>query len=260
MAMKPYLYLGGHRGVTVAGPSRICFDTRDVGMVNFVTSDAEYEPDVAAVLDRHLAPGWCFIDVGANVGIHTIRAGRLLRGSGRVLAFEPNAALVPLLRDNVALNGVGAVTTVRQAAVHQRAGRMTFSYETSQHRVGALVLEDAVNYGDASYEVDVVTLDAFAGEVGPDRPLLVKIDVEGREPGVIHGAEALLARAAETVVVMEYHQGVIASTGVDVAGFFGFLEARGFRPHRIAGGGLEATTFAALLGFQGHANIVLRRA
>ena len=33
-----------------------------------------------------------FVDVGAHIGMYSVRAARVLRGRGRVLAFEPNPA------------------------------------------------------------------------------------------------------------------------------------------------------------------------
>jgi hypothetical protein len=129
--MKPYVYLGGHKGLLAIGAMRVVFDTRDIGMINLVSSDAVYEPDVWLALSLLLQPGATFIDVGANVGILTARALGLVQRSGKVLAFEPNAQLFPMLRQNIVLNGGSGVAQARQVAVYDRPGLMNFSYEST---------------------------------------------------------------------------------------------------------------------------------
>src|SRR5205823_755569 len=53
-----------------------------------------------------------FVDVGANIGIHTLAAARRLRaGGGAVLAFEPHPANYRALCHNLRQNGLLHVTT-----------------------------------------------------------------------------------------------------------------------------------------------------
>ncbi len=47
----------------------------------------EKEPDVAAILRKVLRPGDWFVDVGANVGMHTVPASDLVGPEGKVIAF-----------------------------------------------------------------------------------------------------------------------------------------------------------------------------
>jgi FkbM family methyltransferase len=51
---------------------------------------------------RVVAPGDVALDIGANMGIHTVLLARLVRSRGKLFAFEPNAALLPTLRRTVA--------------------------------------------------------------------------------------------------------------------------------------------------------------
>src|SRR6266403_313613 len=52
---------------------------------------------------RMLSPGKTFVDAGANFGIYTMVASKLVGEAGRVIAFEPTAESFEVLRRNIAL-------------------------------------------------------------------------------------------------------------------------------------------------------------
>ncbi|MDI6871051.1 MAG: hypothetical protein QME79_06790 [Bacillota bacterium] len=64
----------------------------------------EIEPALTRFLQRTVRPGQTAVDVGANLGYHTILLGTLVGPQGRVFAYEPNPHLLPFLRANVASN------------------------------------------------------------------------------------------------------------------------------------------------------------
>jgi len=49
-------------------------------------------------------PGWSILDIGANMGAHTIALARLVGPTGKVLSFEPQRIIFQALCANVALN------------------------------------------------------------------------------------------------------------------------------------------------------------
>src|SRR5690348_16966432 len=48
-----------------------------------------YEPSTTRALERLIRPGAQILDIGANVGVHTVHMARLTGPRGRVFAFEP---------------------------------------------------------------------------------------------------------------------------------------------------------------------------
>src|SRR6266849_820213 len=66
-------------------------------------------------------PSMTAVEVGANIGVHTIPLARLVGADGRVMAFEPQRIVFQMLCANIALNALPNVVTY-QAAVGRDAG------------------------------------------------------------------------------------------------------------------------------------------
>jgi Protein-L-isoaspartate(D-aspartate) O-methyltransferase (PCMT) len=50
-----------------------------------------FEPSTVAAFRRYVKPGATVLDIGANIGVHTLQLARLVGPQGRVLSFEPTA-------------------------------------------------------------------------------------------------------------------------------------------------------------------------
>jgi len=156
----------------------------------------EWAQHELSYLRRFVIAGRDVVDVGANIGTHTIAFSKWV-GSGRVIALEPQSFVASVLEANCALNDLRNVEIVR-AACGSRASRAT--YFQDHKNVGAtalkfrsalkkVVLELFSNKEDDAASVSVCTLD----EVLADRPVsLIKIDVEGMELEVVKGAMRVL--------------------------------------------------------------------
>ena len=81
-------------------------------------SEAEME-----LLRQVVRPGNVVLDIGANVGTHTIFLAQTVGPEGAVLAFEPQRMVFQILCANVALNGLPNVYT-HHAAVGRRPGNI----------------------------------------------------------------------------------------------------------------------------------------
>ena len=73
-----------------------------------------------------------FIDVGANIGLHTLAAARAMQGLGRIVAFEPCEPTKRLLEKTVGLNGFSGIVDIHQAAVSSRTGRQQLLLESDE--------------------------------------------------------------------------------------------------------------------------------
>jgi FkbM family methyltransferase len=162
---------------------------------------AAYEPRVQQFLQNHLRPGMVFYDVGAHIGFFSLLAARLVGSEGRVFSFEAVPENASRLRENARRNELDQITVV-PAAVWKECGRLRFQRASndSSHNTGRVVLSEAPT--PELMEVDAIALDSFAQK--HPAPQVIKIDVEGSEAQVLHGAVRILT-GARPVLVCEIH-------------------------------------------------------
>jgi predicted O-methyltransferase YrrM len=69
----------------------------------------DYEPHLTRIWSQLATKGGVAIDVGANIGAHTLTMAKCVGPQGRVLAFEPNPLVRQVMVRNLALNGITQV-------------------------------------------------------------------------------------------------------------------------------------------------------
>jgi len=116
---------------------------RGVGKLIYAFRDY-YEPELL-YLERVLSPGKVFVDAGANFGIYTLLASKIVGEAGRVISFEPSSRVFPVLRRNITLNGFKNVLAF-PIALTDKPGRARLYYHSA---VGC----DSLGK-DASFEPD----------------------------------------------------------------------------------------------------------
>jgi FkbM family methyltransferase len=150
-----------------------------------------YEPHVTAAMRPLLRPGGVFVDVGANVGYHTLTAAARVGPTGQVIAFEPRRDNCDLLAMSLKVNSFDNVI-VHRLAVADAEGLMGFAMGGDSNG-GILPGTPA----DSPHQVQAVTLDAFLADA--PRIDVVKIDIEGMEGRAHRGMRALLRRHRSAV-------------------------------------------------------------
>jgi FkbM family methyltransferase len=153
----------------------------------------EYSPDEARMFQLLLQPGDVVLEVGANIGAHTLSLARAVGPAGLVHAIEPQRSLFQMLCANLALNDL--------QNVHVRQQGLGAVQEVL--RVSTPVTAAAANFGGISLgrqgeePVQVMTLD----DLRLDRLDLIKIDVEGMEEAVLRGGTETIRRLRPTLYV-----------------------------------------------------------
>ena len=141
------------------------------------------------------APGFTFVDVGANVGGYSFWVASRAAPSGRIVAVEPNPWLARQLRYNVRASGQADRITVVEAAVAAVRGTGALTLEARNSGEGRLVGEAETGPG-GTVPVRVATLADVVEEAGIDRIDCLKVDVEGLEAEVIRPYLAALPRSS----------------------------------------------------------------
>jgi FkbM family methyltransferase len=161
------------------------------------------EAQVQEYLALRLKPGMVFYDVGANIGLFTLIAARLVRPGGHVVAFEPEAGVAVRLQENAVRNELHNVTVVR-AAAWSSSGRVSFcsADPSNSPDLGVGRVVDYRVTEPSANTVSAVALDDCISKYSP--PDLIKCDVEGAEVEVFRGASQILA-AHKPEIICELH-------------------------------------------------------
>ncbi|WP_144186468.1 FkbM family methyltransferase [Elioraea rosea] len=158
------------------------------------------------------------VDVGAHLGDYTYFMRRVSRAC---LAFEPNPALAAHLRRRFPTR-----VTVREASVSDRPGRAVLRIPRDGLGLATIEPANAVS-GDEEVDVEIVTLD----EAVTEDVAFLKVDVEGHEMSVFHGAEGVLKRCRPNIIVElenRHRPGIVD----EAFAYFAALGYRGWFLHR----------------------------
>ncbi len=204
----------GHRAVApwLYGTRAELVLSSDIGRCVWVAGC--YEPNELYFLSRMLKPGGTFIDVGANIGLYSLVAARIVGFGGRVLAFEPSSRERELLESNIVRNHLTQVVVDSRALGNEQNSHAVLHLADDQHggqnTLGTVVYENVRLVRDA--EVEMTTLDHVVAERGLDSVDVVKIDVEGAEFAVLSGAYGILT-APRPVIMMELQDDSLVAQG-----------------------------------------------
>jgi|GEM_PF-418873 len=216
-----------------------------------------YEPEVLAAMQAVFrafpteAETVTFIDIGANIGQHSLFAAS---EGARVVAFEPWEPVRRSLEEKVSRNDLTQVK-VLPVALGETNGRSRF-FAPIGNNTGTGSLMDDYNPGNnrIETEVEIRRADDVLATLSLHAPVLMKIDVEGAERQVLAGAPDFLNRI-RPVIVMEMSDRTRDSFADD-ADLMSLLPP-GYRVDAVVadGWGYALRPFA-LAGFQG--NVLIR--
>lgn len=141
----------------------------------------EFSQKEVELFEQIILPGMVVLDIGANIGAHTIFFAEKLKGSGAVFAFEPQRIVFQTLCGNIALNSI-----VNTQCFHAALGA-----EIGEVFIPLMDYQKEANYGGLSVgnatqgeRVQKLTIDGM----GLSQCHFMKIDVEGMEREVLLGA------------------------------------------------------------------------
>jgi len=131
------------------------------------------------------------IDIGANIGNHSVFFGSFIAGS--VICFEPNPNVLPILKRNLSTNKI--VHKLFELGLGDKPGYASVQIPSGhENNVGAAKL---VTSSDSSSTITISTLDMLIPEINDvlqgRNILAIKIDVEGMEPNVLNGGKVLIS-------------------------------------------------------------------
>ena len=161
-----------------------------------------HQPDVTDWLHAHTPAGAYCLDVGANIGILTVKLAHWAGASGRVAAFGANPQLIARLEQQIALNQFTNVEIIPYA-VYDRQETLTFYIDTTASK--SSLIAERVGDPVQKIAVETVTIDQFMETANWQRLDVIKIDIEGSECRALLGAQHTLARFRPHILFEYWH-------------------------------------------------------
>lgn len=177
------------------------------------------EQTFVRLLAAAVPEGGTVLEGGAYLGYVTVRLASTVGPRGRVIAFEPNAEVQPLLLANLAANGVADRVTVVPKALGAASSTARFFVRED---MSSLVQSEP---DPISTEVEVVRGDdEIAGSVD-----VVKLDLEGAETAALQGMERLLSGSRRPrAIFAECYPRLLAAAGSSAGELIALLERHGY--------------------------------
>jgi FkbM family methyltransferase len=189
-----------------------------------------YERQTRSALTKLVSPGSLVLDIGANIGAHTLHLAQLVGPGGRVLAFEPTEFAFGKLRRNLDLNpSLASRVELFHCFLTANDG---VSVPNDIYSSWPLVVEDGLHAKHLGREMKTDTaqarsLDSILAEHADRKVQLVKLDVDGFECDVLRGASSLL-RDMHPIFVMELAPYLLEERGASLDQLISFFVPNGY--------------------------------
>lgn len=148
--------------------------------------DGCLEPITCTLMSKLLQGGDTYVDVGAQIGFHSLVARSLVGADGRVVAIEPQPYNCEKILRNSRLNGFDNVVLI-VAAAGEYDGSVKLHRQCTTDTSRLSLCLQGVNDEAQVFHVPMLRLASLFESLGLRKIKLLKIDVEGYELEVING-------------------------------------------------------------------------
>lgn len=198
------------------------------------------------LINKYALAGYDFIDVGANIGLHSLTASKA-NSLIEIFSFEPEPDNFLSFIKNIGLNecknirpfclGLGNVNTIISMNINE-------GWNKGKHSI-------KVNFNDCKTKINIPIsqLDDFSQNIS-SRQLIMKVDVEGFEQEVLEGAKKILNQTENVVIIIELLEEI---NGVNTCQeIINFLEENNFNTILK----IEENSFFEVRGYEGSSDYV----
>ncbi len=190
-------------------------------ITTFIHLDGQYERDqlrfLAAQVFPHLPPRGTCLDVGANIGNHSLQ---FAKDFAKVISFEPHPR-------NHALLAINAQLAPNILPLNLGASSAAGSVDIVDDRMNlaASSIGRVAEVAGAKVRFDLVRIDDVPEVQAAERITFIKLDIEGHEPEAIRGAAETIRRHRPLIVLEVLADEIVDGTAASVEA----LKALGYR-------------------------------
>lgn len=190
-----------------------------------------FEPETVRCYQQIVKAGDVVLDIGANIGAHTLLLAQAVGSEGKVYAFEPTDFAFTKLMNNRSLNpNLGSRIHCFQYMLvdEETAGNPTPGlYSSWPLKEDADLHELHQGRLMTTAGAEARTLDSVIFALELDRVDCIKLDIDGFECGMMRGAREVLTRW-HPVIIMELAPYALKEQGASLGDLIGLLKQYGY--------------------------------
>ena len=224
-----------------------------------------FEPSTISSYKKIVEKGDVVIDIGANIGAHTLPLAAMVGEKGRVIAFEPTDYACKKLQTNLNLNKklVSRVTVVQALLAgnskNDKPNSIPSSWSLERESENSIhpIHRGTYQSLDGAF---VVKLYEWVAANDLKRVDFIKIDVDGHEIDVIEGGYQMLERFSPTII-MEFSEYIFEERGRSFSELIDILKKLKYSCYTTAGQKLDMDeSLKKHIPSKGSINVILRKA
>ena len=196
-----------------------------------IQRDDGYEKHFLDLASLILKEGDYAIDLGANIGYHTVSMANLVGNSGKIMSFEPQRITFQQLNCNIILNRLDNVYPMN-CAVGESSSVIYMDYIDYYRESGGdfslNIGNESVHHHKSGYPVPIVSLDSL----NLPRVNFMKIDIQGCELLALKGASETIKKFSPTIFI-EMEDCHLQKFGTNSIELKNFIKSLGYKIFRI---------------------------
>lgn len=167
------------------------------GQIALSMFSERFERNELKIFQKIIKPGMVVFDAGANIGLYSLIAGKLVGKKGKVFSFEPSKETFKRLQNNVRLNGSLNIKIFNEGLGDKSNEKLTLRQDKGYGDAERYLLPaneasdtELQNTNPIANEEQILisTLDNKVGEMRIEKIDFLKIDTEGFEYYILKGA------------------------------------------------------------------------
>jgi|AntAceMinimDraft_3_1070362.scaffolds.fasta_scaffold17002_2 FkbM family methyltransferase len=182
------------------------------GQISFNIFTNRFEKIEIEIFQKIIKPGMVVVDAGANIGLYSLIASKLIGIKGKVFSFEPSKETFQRLLDNIELNKLSNITPLNKGLGDKLNEKLILRqdigngdaerYLFSGNEAPDIKLEN-INAVNIEEEIILDTLDNSLSKMNVKKVDFLKMDTEGFEYYILKGAKQVLRNSPDIIILME---------------------------------------------------------
>ena len=181
------------------------------------------------LIKEQVKSGYRVIDLGANIGYHSLLFAKLVGESGSVYSFEPEPKNFELLKKNIIVNKFQNIISEPHAISNTNSNCNLYVGRFSSG--GNLICEPRKpeRFEKKPIIIQTIILDDYFSEIDlVDKIDFIKIDIEGSELKALQGMSKILKENKNLKIFIEFSRRALEYAGSDPRELLNLLENEGF--------------------------------